>query len=57
MPIDDWTIHDVIAAPNKALKSSLNVECDENSNVKRVMAGFNEDILEIFFLENGDTLN
>ncbi|MCM0583170.1 hypothetical protein H9L19_08100 [Weissella diestrammenae] len=51
MSIDDWTIRDVIAAPNKALKSPLTVEYDENNNVKRVMAGINEDMLGMFILQ------
>ncbi|MDR3241042.1 MAG: hypothetical protein LBT37_02580 [Lactobacillaceae bacterium] len=48
MSIDDWTINDVIAAPNQALKSPLTVEYEADNKVKRVMAGINEDMLGMF---------
>lgn len=45
MSIDDWTINDVIASPNKSLKSPLTVETNE---AVHVMAGINEDMLGLF---------
>lgn len=48
MSIDDWTINDVIASPNKSLKSPLTVETNEAGEVVHVMAGINEDMLGLF---------
>jgi hypothetical protein len=48
MSIDDWTIQDVLANPNKSLKSPLTVETDVAGNVIHVMAGINEDMLGLF---------
>lgn len=45
MSIDDWTINDVIASPNKSLKSPLTVETNDAGEV---MAGINEDMLGLF---------
>ncbi|MDR3190965.1 MAG: hypothetical protein LBT80_07130 [Lactobacillaceae bacterium] len=48
MSIDDWTINDVIDAPNKSLKSPLTVETDADGHVTHVMAGINEEMLGLF---------
>lgn len=48
MSIDDWTINDVIASPNKSLKSLLTVETNDAGEVIHVMAGINEDMLGLF---------
>lgn len=48
MSIDDWTINDVIASPNKSLKSPLTVETNDAGEVINVMAGINEDMLGLF---------
>ena len=48
MSIDDWTINDVIASPNKSLKSPLTVETNDAGEVIHVMAGINEDMLGLF---------
>ncbi|AOT56418.1 hypothetical protein [Weissella soli] len=48
MSIDDWTVQDIIASPNKSLKSPLTVEFDEAAHVTHVMAGINQDMLGLF---------
>jgi len=48
MSIDDWTITDVLARPNKSLKSPLTVETDDSGHVVHVMAGINNELLGLF---------